>query len=153
MLGVPSADYVRFIGPEDDPEAFRNQEDYNALFSLYGDYSTLETMLQKVKDLFGVCDVYLLYDAEDGRTYNLVDLDGGLLYCGAPEERVESIKGYYGMERLEGALNRVDGSDPRAILDGVKADVDAFVDGASQFDDLTMLCVTYKGPGETIKGQ
>ena len=31
------------------------------------------------------------------------------------------------------------------ILRSVRKDVDAFVDGAMQFDDLTMLCFVYKG--------
>ena len=38
------------------------------------------------------------------------------------------------------------------VLEGVRADVDAFVKGAAQFDDLTMLCVAYLGDdgAETI---
>ena len=31
------------------------------------------------------------------------------------------------------------------ILQNVRADVDKFVGGAEQFDDLTMLCVEYRG--------
>ena len=52
---------------------------------------------------------------------------------------------FYGMERLEKALNRIPGHDPQHILQGIKADVDAFTGEASQFDDLTMLCLEYKG--------
>ena len=51
----------------------------------------------------------------------------------------------FGMKRLETALNRVAGQSPEGILSGVRADVDAFVGGAKQFDDLTMLCLEYKG--------
>ena len=51
----------------------------------------------------------------------------------------------YGMSRLEAALNRTAGESPEAVLQTVRADVDAFVNGAKQFDDLTMLCLKYKG--------
>ena len=32
-----------------------------------------------------------------------------------------------------------------AVCDLVKADLDKFVDGAEQFDDITMLCIRYMG--------
>lgn len=50
----------------------------------------------------------------------------------------------YGKQRLEAALNQVPDDEPQHILEHVKADVDAFVSEAKQFDDLTMLCVKYK---------
>ena len=63
---------------------------------------------------------------------------------GAPE--ANNAEGeFYGMERLTAALNRCAGKSPQGILEGVKADVDAFTGDASQFDDLTMLCLEYKG--------
>ena len=63
---------------------------------------------------------------------------------GVPE--ANNVAGeFYGMERLEAALNRVGEAGPREILAGVKADVDAFVNGAEQFDDMTMLCMVYRG--------
>ena len=49
------------------------------------------------------------------------------------------------MERMEEALNRVADRDPKGILQGVKEDVEAFTGEAMQFDDLTMLCLEYKG--------
>ena len=39
-------------------------------------------------------------------------------------------------------------SSTEAVLKGIRADVDAFVQGAAQFDDLTMLCMTYRGYGD-----
>ena len=63
---------------------------------------------------------------------------------GAPEANNANGE-FYGMERLTAALNRCAGMSPQGILEGVKADVDAFTGDASQFDDLTMLCLTYKG--------
>lgn len=51
----------------------------------------------------------------------------------------------YGIERLEAALNRTAAESPEMILHNIRTDVDAFVNGAKQFDDLTMLCLEYKG--------
>ncbi|MBR6090218.1 MAG: serine/threonine-protein phosphatase, partial [Anaerolineaceae bacterium] len=51
----------------------------------------------------------------------------------------------YGKDRLEAALNTLSEKDPEGIIRGIRADVDAFVDGAKQFDDLTMLCLEFKG--------
>ena len=67
---------------------------------------------------------------------------------GAPEANNANGE-FYGMERLTAALNRCAGMSPQGILEGVKADVDAFTGDASQFDDLTMLCLCYKGKKET----
>lgn len=51
----------------------------------------------------------------------------------------------FGNQRMLDALNRVGESDPKGILEGVQNAVDSFVEGAEQFDDLTMLCLEYKG--------
>ena len=64
---------------------------------------------------------------------------------GVPEAN-NSEGEFYGMERLEAALNQAAKESPEGILDSVKADVVKFVNGAKQFDDLTMLCVEYRGP-------
>lgn len=54
----------------------------------------------------------------------------------------------YGMKRLEKIL--ADNSDMEAfkLLPAVKADIDAFVGDAPQFDDITMLCLEYKNRGK-----
>ena len=51
----------------------------------------------------------------------------------------------YGMVRLEKALNRTTGQSPEGVLRAVRSDIDTFVNGANQFDDLTMLCLEYRG--------
>ena len=43
------------------------------------------------------------------------------------------------------ALNAQPDAAPQRILENVKAAVDGFVKDAPQFDDLTMLCMEYKG--------
>ncbi len=71
------------------------------------------------------------------------------LYTDGVPEATNAQEEQYGTERLVEALNRTDGTDPEMILHTVRADVDAFVKEAPQFDDLTMLCLYYKGP-ETV---
>ncbi len=51
----------------------------------------------------------------------------------------------YGVQRLLEALNASASADPEAILSAVKENIAAFTGGAEQFDDLTMLCVRWKG--------
>ena len=49
------------------------------------------------------------------------------------------------MERLNHILNQNIQATPEKVLEEVKADVDAFVGDAPQFDDITMLCLDYRG--------
>ncbi len=50
-----------------------------------------------------------------------------------------------GNERMEAALNEKTDGLPQEILKAVGNSVNAFVKVAEQFDDLTMLCLEYKG--------
>ena len=52
----------------------------------------------------------------------------------------------FGVERMVAALNSCGDGSPEEILRGVRSSVDAFVGDAEQFDDLTMLCLEYRGP-------
>ena len=58
----------------------------------------------------------------------------------------------FGMDRLLEALNRAKDEAPVQILKEVGKSVDDFACGASQFDDLTMLCVHYIGKTDTEEG-
>ena len=51
----------------------------------------------------------------------------------------------FGEQRLTAALNADPEAPPEQILANVRNAVDLFTQGAEQFDDLTMLCVEYKG--------
>ena len=51
----------------------------------------------------------------------------------------------YGMKRLGDILNEIKDDSPRNILEIVKRDIDHFVGEAPQFDDITMLCLEYRG--------
>ena len=52
----------------------------------------------------------------------------------------------FGTERMIAALNSCAEGSPMEILREVRSAVDAFVGDAEQFDDLTMMCLEYRGP-------
>ncbi len=51
----------------------------------------------------------------------------------------------FGLDRMLETLNRHAGESPEQILRGTRSALDDFVRDAEQFDDLTMLCLEYKG--------
>ena len=53
----------------------------------------------------------------------------------------------FGLERMMEALNACADGSPDDILQKVKSAVDDFVGDAEPFDDLTMMCLEYKGRG------
>lgn len=65
-------------------------------------------------------------------------------YTDGVTEATDSKNELYGMERLGRILAGNAGLLPEKLLPVVKADIDAFVGGAPQFDDITMLCLEYK---------
>lgn len=73
------------------------------------------------------------------------------LYTDGVTEATDEKGELFGTERMLEALNAFAESSPREILTGVKDAVDAFVGEAEQFDDMTMLCLTYKGPNPRQK--
>ena len=61
------------------------------------------------------------------------------LYTDGVPEATNAHNELYGMDRLLDVLKKHTSDDPKTILQSVRADVDAFVGDADQFDDLTML--------------
>ena len=51
----------------------------------------------------------------------------------------------FGTDRMLEALNREPNAEPQKLLENVKSDIDAFVQGREQFDDVTMLALKYNG--------
>lgn len=81
------------------------------------------------------------------KEYELLLAPGDKLFVytdGVPEATAASGE-MYGTDRMTEALNRCADGSPEEILVKVKCAVDDFVRGAEQFDDLTMLCLEYKG--------
>ncbi len=67
------------------------------------------------------------------------------LYTDGIPEAIDVENRQYGTERLVAALNEVKDAKVDEILKHIKTSVDQFVGEAEQFDDLTMLCLEYKG--------
>ncbi len=72
------------------------------------------------------------------------------LYTDGVTEATDETNTLYGLDRTLDALNNNKEKNPKAILEGVKESVDAFVGSAPQFDDLTMLCFEYTGVNSAI---
>ena len=82
------------------------------------------------------------------REYELQLTPGDKLFVytdGVPEAS-NARNELFGPERMLSALNERPDGTPEDILAAVRRAVDGFVQEAEQFDDLTMLCLEYKGP-------
>ena len=66
------------------------------------------------------------------------------LYTDGVPEATNVDKELYGDDRLQKRINELVGKDAKTICDGVKENVDAFYDGAPQFDDITELSMQFK---------
>ena len=70
------------------------------------------------------------------------------LYTDGVPEATDAESNMFGADRMLEALNEKKDGTTVEILKHVRASVDGFVRDAEQFDDLTMLCMEYKGPAE-----
>ena len=67
------------------------------------------------------------------------------VYTDGVPEATNKDNELFGTERMLTALNEDTGASPESALQNVRQAVDYFVENAEQFDDLTMLCMEYKG--------
>lgn len=67
-------------------------------------------------------------------------------YTDGVTEATNSSLELYGTKRLADILAENTAKTPAQLLPAIKADIDAFVGDAPQFDDITMLCVEYVKP-------
>ena len=61
-------------------------------------------------------------------------------------EATDASQQMFGTDRMLEALNGDPDASPEQVLENVRRAVDGFVQAAEQFDDLTMLCLEYRGP-------
>ena len=82
------------------------------------------------------------------KEYELVLEPGSkiFVYTDGVPEATDAENRMFGTDRMLCALNSEKEAGPEQILANVRSSVDAFVQDAEQFDDLTMLCLEYKGP-------
>ena len=96
----------------------------------------------------------LVIGAMDGVKYKQyeIQLEPGsklFLYTDGVPEATNADNKLFGLERMLAALNGNQAAAPEQVLNNVRRAVDEFVQEAEQFDDLTMLCLEYRGKGET----
>ncbi|MBQ6595305.1 MAG: SpoIIE family protein phosphatase [Clostridia bacterium] len=93
---------------------------------------------------------FVLGGMEDAKyseyTLQLSPGDRLFLYTDGVAEATNAEGALFGTRRMLEALNRMPNGSPREILENVRRAVDEFVQDAEQFDDLTMLCLEYRGP-------
>ncbi len=70
------------------------------------------------------------------------------LYTDGVPEATDAGNNLFGIERMLAALNEDKDAAPEQMLKSVRRAVDTFVKDAEQFDDLTMLCLEYRGKRE-----
>ncbi len=75
--------------------------------------------------------------------------DSIFVYTDGVAEATNANEELFGTERTVDALNISPDASPKEILTNVHTSVNSFVKEAPQFDDLTMLCLTYCGPDES----
>ena len=67
------------------------------------------------------------------------------VYTDGVAEATNANNELYGTDRMLDALNRNPQATPAELLENIKNDIDEFVQGAQQFDDITMLALKYIG--------
>jgi sigma-B regulation protein RsbU (phosphoserine phosphatase) len=81
------------------------------------------------------------------KDYEIRMQKGSKLYIytdGLPEAQ-NSKSEFLGSEASLGYVNKYADRDPQQLIEGVCREVGVFSDGASRFDDMTMLCIEYSG--------
>ena len=77
-----------------------------------------------------------------------IDLKPGnklFIYTDGVPEATDAHEEMFGIDRMMETLNQKPDASPEDTLRNVHEAVNLFVAGAEQFDDLTMLCLEYKG--------
>ena len=75
------------------------------------------------------------------------------VYTDGVPEATNAENELFGNERMLDVLNSQPDRKPHALLETMKREIDVFVGEAPQFDDITMLCLDYFGPGREQKAE
>jgi len=92
----------------------------------------------------------LIAGVVDSATYRLGSLtlrpdEALVLYTDGVTEAMNAGGEFYGDERFLEAARRAGGRDAHALADALRGELAAFTGAAPQADDITLLCVRYKG--------
>lgn len=82
------------------------------------------------------------------REFELQPGDCLFVYTDGVPEAVSPAGKMFREDRLAETLNRCPDPKPEGLVRRVYGEVDRFMDGAEQFDDITMLCFRYLGTGK-----
>ena len=98
------------------------------------------------KDRHGLMIGYL--DYAEYSEYELTLEKGSklFLYTDGVIEANNGENELFGANRMTEALRSAENGTPEEILNAVDNAIKGFVKSAPQFDDITMLCLEYKGP-------
>lgn len=88
--------------------------------------------------------------AFDDTIYNQYELqlssgDRIFVYTDGVPEATDNKEELFGMDNMLASLNQRKEESLESICKGMKIAIDEFVNGATQFDDITMMCFEYKG--------
>ena len=102
-------------------------------------------LFEIIKDKHG-----LVIGAMSGMKYQdyEIQLEKGsklFLYTDGVPEATDPDEKMFGMDQMITALNKDPLDPPKLLLEHFREHVNEFVNGAEQFDDMTMLCFEYKG--------
>ncbi len=67
------------------------------------------------------------------------------IYTDGVPEAMNTKKELFGTKRMLEALNMEKNANPKSLLENIQRAVDTYADGTVQFDDVTMLCLEYRG--------
>ena len=80
--------------------------------------------------------------------FQLCPGDSIFVYTDGVTEATSSEKELFGTERMLESLNKEPDAEPDEVLANVMGDINRFMNGEDQFDDITMMCLKYNGPVE-----
>ena len=66
------------------------------------------------------------------------------IYTDGVPEATDEVNELFGRDRMLSALNEKKEAEVKDIVVHVRSEIDKFVNGAQQFDDITMLTIEYK---------
>lgn len=67
------------------------------------------------------------------------------VYTDGVTEASDSLQNMFGTERMVRSLNEAADGSPEDIIKKVRTSIDEFTTDGTQFDDMTMLCLEYRG--------
>lgn len=106
---------------------------------------TEDGLFQLVKDKHGVMAGISSKAKYKDYELKLSPGDAIFVYTDGVVEANNDLGKMYRRNRLVDSLNEVASKSPKEILGHIRDDVNVFANGAEQYDDITMLCLEYKG--------